>query len=77
MIDGLLAFVEEVGGMGIAAPQVDISLQLFIMSSKPNARYPNAPLMPQTVVINPDIINASNDKEKGWEGCLSVPGLRG
>jgi peptide deformylase len=76
-IDDLLLFVEEVGGMGIAAPQVDVSLQLFIMASKPNARYPTAPVMPQTVVINPEIIASATEQEKGWEGCLSVPGIRG
>lgn len=77
LINNLLQFVEDVGGMGIAAPQVDVPLQLFIMSSKPNSRYPSAPIMPQTVVINPEIIYSSATQEKGWEGCLSVPGLRG
>jgi peptide deformylase len=77
MIDDLLVFVEDVGGMGIAAPQVDLPLQLFIMASKPNARYPSAPVMPQTVVINPEILSLSDSQEAGWEGCLSVPGLRG
>jgi peptide deformylase len=77
MIDDLLVFVEAVGGMGIAAPQVDLPLQLFIMASKPNARYPSAPVMPQTVVINPEILSLSDSQEAGWEGCLSVPGIRG
>jgi len=77
LTDDLLQFVEDVGGMGIAAPQVDVPLQLFIMASKPNSRYPSAPVMPQTVVINPEIITSSASQEKGWEGCLSVPGLRG
>lgn len=77
LITDLLKFVEDVGGMGIAAPQVDIPLQLFIMSSKPNSRYPSAPHMAQTVVINPVITASSSQQEKGWEGCLSVPGLRG
>lgn len=77
LIMDLLQFVEEVGGMGIAAPQVDVPLQLFIMASKPNSRYPLAPVMAQTVVINPEIITSSKTEEKGWEGCLSVPGLRG
>jgi len=77
LIGDLLQFIEEVGGMGIAAPQVDVSLQLFIMASKPNARYPQAPIMPQIVVINPEIIASTTEQDKGWEGCLSVPGLRG
>ena len=76
LIDDLLQFVEDVGGMGIAAPQVDVPLQLFIMSSKPNSRYPQAPFMPQTVVINPEIIVSATEHEKGWEGCLSVPCIR-
>ena len=77
IIDDLLVFVEQVGGMGIAAPQVDVPLQIVILSSKPNSRYPHAPLMPQTVVINPEILILSDEHESGWEGCLSVPGLRG
>lgn len=64
-------------GVGIAAPQVDWSVQLFIMASAPNARYPDAPLMAPTVMINPEIIAQSNESNKDWEGCLSVPGLRG
>lgn len=75
-IDALLQFVDEVKGMGIAAPQVDHSLRLFILSSKPNTRYPYAPLMPVTVMINPEIIWASDHIEKDWEGCLSVPSIR-
>lgn len=77
LIDDLLDFVEQVGGMGIAAPQVDVPVQIVILSSKPNTRYPHAPLMPKTVVINPEILARSDEQEPGWEGCLSVPGLRG
>lgn len=75
-IDALTGFVSEVNGMGIAAPQVGISERLFIMSSKPNARYPYAPEMEPTVVINPETLWQSPDTEKDWEGCLSVPGIR-
>jgi peptide deformylase len=75
-IDDLLQYVEDVNGMGIAAPQVDRSLRLFIVSCKPNIRYPYAPLMPPTVMINPEIISVSDDMEKDWEGCLSVPSIR-
>jgi len=75
-IDELLQLVEDVNGMGIAAPQVDRSLRLFILSSKPNIRYPYAPLMQATVMINPEIISASAEIEKDWEGCLSVPSIR-
>jgi len=75
-IDDLLQFVDDVKGMGIAAPQVNRSLRLFILSSKPNARYPYAPLMEPTVMINPEILWMSDDIDKDWEGCLSVPSIR-
>jgi peptide deformylase len=76
-LNELKIFVIEKGGMGIAAPQVGISQRFFIMSSHPNERYPYAPEMPITVVINPEIIWHSEQMEKGWEGCLSVPQIRG
>jgi peptide deformylase len=76
-VDNLIQFVADVGGMGIAAPQVDVSQRVFIMCSKPNARYPTAPTMEPTVVINPEIIWASAEMDKDWEGCLSLPGVRG
>lgn len=72
----LLAFVLAQQGMGIAAPQVDISQRFFIMSSHPNSRYPHAPVMEPTVVINPQLLWMSDHKKKDWEGCLSVPGVR-
>ena len=75
-IDDLLHYVSEVNGMGISAPQVDHSLRLFIMSSKPNTRYPHAPSMQPTVIINPEIISVAKKGEKDWEGCLSVPSIR-
>tara|TARA_B100000768_G_C11265645_1_gene370944 strand:- start:1092 stop:1625 length:534 start_codon:yes stop_codon:yes gene_type:complete len=75
-IDDLLHYVSEVNGMGISAPQVDHSLRLFIMSSKPNTRYPHAPSMQPTVIINPEIISVAKKVEKDWEGCLSVPSIR-
>ncbi|ODN67023.1 peptide deformylase [Methylophaga muralis] len=75
-IDDLIVFVQQRGGMGIAATQVGINQRFFIMSSHPNERYPYAPDMPATCVINPEIIWHSAAVEKDWEGCLSVPGLR-
>jgi len=77
LIDDLLATVAEVDGVGIAAPQVYEPLALFIVASGPNPRYPSAPEMAPTVVINPEIVWVSSDLEKGCEGCLSVPGIRG
>lgn len=77
LIREMMDIVEQAEGVGIAAPQIYQSLRIFIMSSKPNARYPDAPLMPVTAIINPEIVEACTEIEKGWEGCLSVPGMRG
>ncbi len=63
-------------GVGIAAPQIHHSLALFIMASRPNERYPDAPLMEPVVVVNPQVISRSAQLEQGEEGCLSVPGQR-
>ncbi len=64
-------------GVGIAAPQVAASVRLVIVASRPNSRYPNAPMMAPVAMINPQIMAYSDQQEWGWEGCLSVPGLRG
>jgi len=77
LIDDLLVTVAEVYGVGIAAPQVYEPLSIFIVASRPNPRYPHAPAMAPTVMINPEILWKSEDMEMGWEGCLSIPGLRG
>lgn len=77
LIDDLLVTVADVNGVGIAAPQVYEPLALFIVASRPNLRYPDAPAMEPTAMINPEIVTASTGREEGWEGCLSVPGLRG
>jgi len=63
-------------GVGIAAPQISISKRMLIVASRPTARYPSAPLMEPTVMINPSFSALSENKEKGWEGCLSIPGIR-
>ena len=77
MIDELIATVAKANGVGIASPQVAESYRLFIVASRPNPRYPNAPTMEPTAMINPRIIAHSSEVVKGWEGCLSVPGIRG
>ena len=65
-------------GAGLAAPQIGEDWQVVIFGSdEPNPRYPDAPLVPRTVLINPVITPLSDVEEDGWEGCLSVPGLRG
>lgn len=69
--------IQNVNGVGLAAPQVFESRSMFIMASKPNDRYPNAPQMEPAVIINPKIIASSDKTDKDWEGCLSIPGIRG
>lgn len=77
LIDDMLVTMADADGVGIAAPQVFEPLSLFIVASRPNQRYPGAPEMVPTAMINPEILWASDEKEPGWEGCLSIPGLRG
>jgi peptide deformylase len=68
--------MEQGNGVGIAAPQIGESWQVIIIASRPTARYPKAPKMPATLMVNPqfEILDASLIKD--WEGCLSVPGIR-
>ena len=76
-IDELLETLLEANGVGIAAPQVFDSRAIMIIASRPNPRYPDAPDMQPFVLVNPVIIKTSENKVWEWEGCLSVPGLRG
>ena len=64
-------------GAGLAAPQIGVDLQLVIFGFERSERYPDAPPVPQTVLVNPAITPLGEAMEEGWEGCLSVPGLRG
>ena len=64
-------------GAGLAAPQIGVDLQLVIFGFQRNERYPEAPPLPLTVLLNPQITPLSDEVVDGWEGCLSVPGLRG
>jgi len=77
LIDNLLITVQKANGVGIAAPQVAESYQLMIVASRPNLRYPKAPTMEPMPMINPRILAHSDETVKGWEGCLSIPGIRG
>jgi peptide deformylase len=77
LIDNLLATLQAANGVGIAAPQVSEPLQLLMIASRPNVRYPHAPLMDPIALINPRVVAHSGETVKDWEGCLSVPGLRG
>ena len=77
LIDDMLATVLDANGVGLAAPQVYEPISLFILASRPNQRYPDAPMMEPLAIINPEILWKSDEKAQGWEGCLSIPGLRG
>jgi len=77
LIDELITTVVKENGVGIAAPQVSQSYRLFIVASRPNLRYPHAPVMEPTAMLNPRIIAHSTEMVKDWEGCLSIPGIRG
>jgi peptide deformylase len=77
LIDELLQRMEQAGGVGIAAPQIGISKQSIVIASRPTPRYPNAPEMKPIAMLNPQLIDHAAETEKGWEGCLSVPGIRG
>lgn len=65
------------GGVGIAAPQIGVGLQVALFGFERSERYPDAPPVPRTVLVNPLITPLTDETEDGWEGCLSVPGLRG
>ncbi|WPP01113.1 peptide deformylase [Pseudomonas sp. HR96] len=77
LIADMFQTMEHVGGVGLAAPQIGIDLQLVIFGFERSERYPDAEPVPQTVLLNPLITPLSPLLEQGWEGCLSVPGLRG
>jgi len=77
LVEDLIATVIAANGVGIAAPQVDVPQRLFILASRPNPRYPQAPSLEPTAMINPTITAYSHEVVKDWEGCLSIPGIRG
>jgi peptide deformylase len=77
LIDDMIATCIEANGVGIAAPQVYQPLRLFIVASRPNARYPDAPSMEPTAMINARFEPVGTTMVEDWEGCLSIPGLRG
>ncbi|MCZ2495919.1 peptide deformylase [Xylophilus sp. Kf1] len=78
LVADMFETMAAVQGAGLAAPQIGVDLQLVIFGSgEVIARYPDAPVVPRTVLINPVITPLDDAMEDGWEGCLSVPGLRG
>lgn len=77
LIADMFDTMHHANGAGLAAPQIGVNLQLVIYGFKNNERYPDAPAVPETVLINPVLTPLSDEKEEAFEGCLSVPGLRG
>jgi len=77
LIDDMFETMRHVGGVGLAAPQIGVDLQLVIFGFERSERYPDAPAVPPTILLNPVITPLGEELEEGWEGCLSVPGLRG
>lgn len=77
LVSDLLDTMIAASGAGLAAPQIGVDLQVVIFGSDEfNPRYPEAPKVPRTVLVNPVITPLGDEEEEGWEGCLSVPGLR-
>ena len=77
LITDMFDTMEDYNGAGLAAPQIGVSQRVVIFGIEENPRYPDAEWVPTTILINPEIIVGSLQKEDDWEGCLSVPGLRG
>jgi peptide deformylase len=69
--------MRALSGVGLAAPQIGVPLRVAIFGVDKNERYPDAEVVPQTVLINPVLTALSDEMDEGWEGCLSVPGMRG
>jgi peptide deformylase len=77
LIDDMLETMDEYDGAGLAAPQVHVSRRIVIYGVRQNPRYPDAEDVPLTVLVNPKIVPATREVEEDWEGCLSVPEMRG
>ena len=77
LVVDLFDTMHDANGAGLAAPQIGVDLAVVIFGFRHNDRYPDAPPVPETVLINPQITPLGDAEEEAWEGCLSVPGLRG
>lgn len=77
LITDMFETMAAANGAGLAAPQVGISKRVVIFGVESNPRYPNAESVPTTVLINPEIEILGDEMDSGWEGCLSIPGMRG
>jgi len=76
-IEAMIATMKKAQGVGIAANQVGVGVRVFIVAPTPNRRYPTAPSLPPIAMINPKLIAHSKEMLSDWEGCLSIPGIRG
>lgn len=74
--EALFETLAGTSGVGLAAPQIGESIRMLVVASRPTPRYPGAPQMESTLMINPVFKVLSAEKEKDWEGCLSIPGIR-
>lgn len=77
LITDMLDTMQALDGAGLAAPQIGVSQRVVIFEVEANPRYPDVESVPRTILINPVIVPLDEEQEAGWEGCLSVPGLRG
>ncbi len=77
LIADMFDTMRATNGVGLAAPQIGVDLRVVVFGFDTNPRYPDAKPVPQTILINPILTPLSDEQEDGWEGCLSVPGLRG
>ena len=77
LVADLFDTMAAANGAGLAAPQIGVGLAVVIFGFDQNERYPDAPAVPRTVLVNPVIESLSDEQAEDWEGCLSVPGLRG
>ncbi len=77
LLNDMFETMRAADGAGLAAPQIGVGLRVVVFGFEYNPRYPEASAVPETILINPVIEPLGNDMSDGWEGCLSVPGLRG
>ncbi len=77
LVEDMRDTMRDRDGAGLAAPQIGVGLRVVIFGFEDSARYPEAPPVPFTVLINPELTPLSEEAEEGWEGCLSIPGMRG
>ncbi|WP_018410651.1 peptide deformylase [Methyloversatilis thermotolerans] len=77
LVSDLIDTMRAANGAGLAAPQIGVDLRVVVFGGAPPTRYPDAPVVPFTVLVNPVLKPMGDEQEEGWEGCLSVPGLRG